>query len=79
MKKKKSVDAVRAWLEKQDVYNLHRPVRKRFALNLYTVTNVMDVCVCDMLDVQAYAKYNYNHRYILLVKMYSRNIYIRPL
>jgi len=31
--KKKSVDAMRAWLEKQDAYTFHRPARKRFARN----------------------------------------------
>ena len=52
-----SVGAIRAWLEEQDAYTLHRPVRKRFARNSYTVTNVTDVWECDLLDVQAYAKY----------------------
>jgi len=46
---------------------LHRPERKRFARNPYTVTNVMDVWECDLLDVQAYAKYNDSYRYILSV------------
>jgi len=40
---------------------------KRFARNPYTVSNVMDVWECDLLDVQAYAKYNGNYRYILSV------------
>ena len=34
---------LRAWLEKQDPYNLHRPIRRRFARNPYSVNNVMDV------------------------------------
>ena len=34
---------VRAWLEKQDAYTIHRLVRKRFARNTYTVNNVKDV------------------------------------
>jgi len=42
--KQKSVDVIRAWLEKKDAYSLHRPVRKRFARNPYTVTK-FDVCV----------------------------------
>jgi len=41
--KEKTFDTIRAWIEKQDVYMLHRPVRKRFVHNPYTVTNVMDV------------------------------------
>jgi len=50
-KKKKSFDVIRAWLQKQDVYTLHRPVRERFARNLYTVTKLMDVWECALLDV----------------------------
>jgi len=37
-----------AWLQKQDVYTLHRPVRKRFAHNPYAVWE------CDLLNVKAY-------------------------
>jgi len=40
---KKNKSDVKAWLEKQDAYAMHRPVRKRFLLNPYTVTNIMDV------------------------------------
>jgi len=48
--KLQSVGSTKAWLEEQDAYTLHRPVRKRFARNPYTVTNVMDVWECDLLD-----------------------------
>jgi len=65
--KKKSIDALRAWLGKKDDYTLHRPVRKNFALNPYTVRSVMDVWGCHMMDAQAYAKCNDNHKYILSV------------
>ena len=61
----KSVGAIGLWLEKQDAYTLHRPVRKRFACNSYTVTKVMDVWEFDLVNVQAYSKYNDKHRYIL--------------
>jgi hypothetical protein len=39
------------WLLQQDSYTLHRPVRKRFLRIPYTVTNIMDVWECDLLDV----------------------------
>jgi len=42
-------------------------VKKPFPHKPYTVTNVMNMWECDLLDVQAYAKYNNNHRYILSV------------
>jgi hypothetical protein len=44
---------VKSWLEEQDAYTLHRPVRKRFPRNPYSVSNVMDVWECDLLDMQA--------------------------
>jgi hypothetical protein len=40
------------WLEKQDAYTLHRPVRKRFQRNPYTVNNILDVWECNLADVQ---------------------------
>ena len=77
--KKKSVDTIRAWLEKQYAYTLHRPVRKRFVRNPYTVTNVMNVWECDLLDVQTYAKYKDNHRYnVSLIDVYPKFLYMIP-
>jgi hypothetical protein len=49
---------LKAWLEKQDTYKLHRPVRKRFPRNPYTVNNVTDCWECDILDMQTISKYN---------------------
>jgi hypothetical protein len=46
------------WLLQQDSYTLHRPVRKRFLRNPYTVTNIMDVRECDLIDVQNFSKFN---------------------
>jgi len=72
-----SVGSTKTWLEKQDAYTLHRLVRKRFARNPYTVTNVMDVWECYLLDVQSYAKYNDNFKYILAVTdVFSKFLYL---
>jgi len=63
------------WLE--DAYTLHRPAKKRFAWNPYTVTNVMDVWECNLLDVQAYAKYNDNYKYILsVIDIFSKFLFL---
>jgi len=73
------VSSTKAWLEEQDAYTLHRPVRKRFARNPYTVTNARDVWECDLLDVQSYAKYNDNSRYILsVIDVFSKFLYLIP-
>jgi len=77
--KPQCVAATRAWLEEQDAYTLHRRARKRFARNPYTVTNVGDVWECDLLDVQSYAKYNDNYRYILsVIDVFSKFLYLIP-
>jgi len=77
--KSQSVAATRAWLEEQDAYTLHRPVRKRFARNPCTVTDVGDVWEYDLLDVQFYAKYNDNFKYILsAIDVFSKYLYLIP-
>ena len=52
------LDDIRDWLEEQDAYTLHRPIRKRFARNPYTVNNVMDVRECDLVDVRSLGRFN---------------------
>ena len=54
--------AVKSWLEQQDAYTLHKPVRKRFPRNPYTVNNIMDLWEADLVDVQSLAKHNDDHR-----------------
>jgi len=79
-RKPKSYDAIRALLKKQDASTLHGRVRRRFARNPYTETNVIDVWECDLLDVEAYAKYNDNYRYILSVKdVFSKFLHMIPI
>ena len=63
----KDKKSVTAWLEKQDAYTLHRQVRKRFPRNPYSVTNVMDVRECDLVNVQSLSRLNDGHKYILTV------------
>ena len=63
---KKNKSDFRAWLEHQDVYTMHMPVRKRLLRNPYTVSNIMDLCECDLLDMQSLAKFNM-YSYILSV------------
>ena len=54
-------------------------MRKRFARNPYTVTNVRDVWECDLLDLHSYAKYNDNFRYILsVVDVFTKFLYLFP-
>jgi len=54
-------------------------VRKLFALNPYTVTNVGDVWEGDLLDVESYAKYNDYFKYILsVIDVFSKFLFLIP-
>ena len=55
-KKRKTPSQIKAWLESQDAYTMHRPVRKRFQRNPYTVTNIDDVWEIDILDLSSLKK-----------------------
>jgi hypothetical protein len=48
----KTAGELRAWLAAQDTFTLHRPLRKRFPRNPYTVNNIINVWECDLFDVQ---------------------------
>jgi len=74
------LDDIRDWIEKQDAYTLHRPIRKSFARNPYTVNNLMDVWECDLVDVQALGSYNDNYKYILsVIDVYYKFLHLVPL
>jgi len=66
-KKKKNLSYIRAWLEKQDAYTLHLPIRRRFARKPSSVNNAMGVWECDLVDGQALGKLNDNYKYTLSV------------
>jgi len=67
VKKNNKLDDIREWLEKQDAYTLHRPIRKRFARNPYTVNKVLCVLECDLVDVRALGKFNDNYKHMFSV------------
>jgi hypothetical protein len=56
-----------AWLEAQDAFTLHRPDRKIFPRDPYTVYNMMEVCEFHLFDVQGSSKYNDGIKYLLSV------------
>jgi hypothetical protein len=66
-------------LEQQETFSLHRAVRKRFPRNLYTVNNLMDVWELDLVDIQAFAKYNSGYKYLLsAIDVFSKFLHIVP-
>ena len=57
-RKRKTPGQIKAWLETQDAYTMHRPVRKRFPRNQYTVNNIDEVWEIDIMDLSTVKKYN---------------------
>jgi transposase InsO family protein len=78
--KKPSPGVTQEWLHQQDAYTLHKPVRKRFHRNPYTVNNIMDVWEADLLDVQNLSKYNDSYKFVLtVIDVFSKYLHAVPL
>jgi len=78
--KQKTPGQIKAWLETQDAYTLHRPLRKRFPRNPYTVNNMDDVWEIHILDLTSLKKYNNNYRYLLqVIDVFSKYMHSVPL
>ena len=73
-------ETVKKWLEKQDTYTLHAPVRKKFARNRVVVRGIDDNWEGDLLDVQNLKKYNKGYRYLLVcIDVLSKYAWAIPL
>jgi hypothetical protein len=71
---------VEDWLAGQNTYTLHKPVRKRFPRNPYTVTNIDNVWEMDLADLSSLLKYNDKHKYLLnVIDIFSRYAWSVPL
>jgi hypothetical protein len=76
----KPAGGFRGWFETQDAYTMHRPLRKKFPRNPYTVSNIMDVWQFDLIIVTNLARYNDPYRYILsAIDVYSKYLHLVPL
>jgi hypothetical protein len=71
---------IKAWLEKQHAYSLHRKNAKRFPRYLYSVNNTNDLLEWDLVDVQSVSKYNDGVKYLLtVIDVFSKFLHIKPL
>jgi len=71
---------LKRWLEIQDPYTLHRQLRRKFPRNPYTVNNLFDVWESDLIDVQAFGKFNDNYKFVLtVIDVFSKFLHIVPL
>jgi hypothetical protein len=70
---------VRKWLEGQDAYTLHRQVRKKFPINPYTVSNLMEVWECDLIVVPNISRYKDSYSYLLsAINVFSKYLHLVP-
>jgi len=64
---------VEEWFSCQDTYILHKPVRKRFPRNPYTVTDFDDIWEIDIAVLSSISKYNDKYKYLLnVIDIFSR-------
>ena len=67
------------WLQGQDTFTLHRPVRHRFPRLHYNVTNVDDLHEIDLCDMQSIKSYNDGYAYLFVViDVLSKYAWIEP-
>ena len=58
---------------------MQRHVRKRSLRNPYTLTNLMEVWECNLLDMRTLTKYNDLYRYILsVIDVFSKYLHLVP-
>ena len=64
----------------QDAYTLHKPLRRRFARNPYTVDKLLDDWEADLVYVVAFNKFNDKYKYLLtVIDVFSKFLHIVPL
>ncbi|CAB4015323.1 DNA polymerase [Paramuricea clavata] len=66
-KHKISRNKIRLWLQKQDMYTLHKPVRYRFKRNRVVVGAIDEQWEADLVIMDSISKYNNGFKYILTV------------
>lgn len=70
---------VRQWIEGQDSYTLHRPVRTRFPRRKTIVSGMQEQVQVDLIDTQAYKDLNDGYRYILtMIDVFSKKGWAVP-
>jgi transposase InsO family protein len=59
---------------------LHKPVRKSFPRNPYTIPNIEEAWEMDLVDLSSLSKYNNKYKYLLnVIDIFSRFAWSVPL
>lgn len=68
------------WLESQDAYTLHRPLRRKFPRLHYSVTNIDDLWEADLIELRNLKSYNDGYTYLLvIIDVLSKYAWVEPL
>ncbi|XP_067204506.1 uncharacterized protein [Linepithema humile] len=71
---------VERWLEAQDAYTLHRPLRRKFPRMHYNVTNIDDLWEADLIELRNLKSYNEGYSYLLvIIDVLSKYVWVEPL
>src|SRR5271167_3091976 len=66
-KSEENVKSVKTYLESQNVYTLHKPVRKKFERRKIFVYRIDEQWQADLVDMQLYSQENEGYNYMLTV------------
>ncbi|XP_011858854.1 PREDICTED: uncharacterized protein LOC105556376 [Vollenhovia emeryi] len=78
-KPKFSRNGVARWLESQDAYTLHRPLRRKFPRLHYNVTNIDDLWEADLIELRNLKSYNDGYSYLVIIDVLSKYAWVEPL
>ncbi|UYV73790.1 hypothetical protein LAZ67_11000927 [Cordylochernes scorpioides] len=75
-----SKKSAQKWLETQDVYTLHKPVKLNFKRRKIIALDINELWQGDLVDMIKFSKFNKGYRYILtIVDVFSKRAYAIPI
>jgi hypothetical protein len=79
-KGKYSANKVKEWLQSQDTYTLHKPVKIKFKRNKYITNNIDQLWEADLNDMRGLSQYNDGVKYLLsVIDVFSKYGFLVPL
>jgi len=79
-KNKISRKQVQDWLSQQDVYTLHKPIRRHYKRSRVIVPGITAPFQADLVDVQTLSRYNKEFKYLLTcIDIFSKYAWVIPL
>lgn len=77
---KVSLEQIKAWLQKQKTYTLHKPIRRKFQRRQTRVGGIDIQWQADLADLQKLMKDNDQYRYLLcVIDVFSKYAWVIPI